>query len=92
MNLKSFIVLAVLLGACGHALAKPTAPDESARTIDLTAAGKGIYYLHCFGGKKSDLSTCTSPRLYEETNGLEGLQTSPVWVGRWIPADLPPKA
>lgn len=92
MYLKTSLIVLALLGGMGAAFAAPTAPDESAKTIDLTAAGKGIYYLFCHAGKKTDLTTCTAPRLYEETNGLKGLQTSPVFIGRWIPADSPVKA
>ena len=77
------LAAATLLTLSGFALA---GEDESAFTIDLTGADKGLptYYLKCqFGGK--DPKTCGIPSVWENTNGVKGLQTTVSMTG--VPKD-----
>ena len=73
------IAAAALLTASGFALA---GEDESAFTIDLSAASKDThtYHVKCqYGGK--DPRYCGSMTLWENTNGVKGLQTTTSMTG-----------
>ena len=79
------IAAAALLAASGFAFA---AEDESAVTLDLTGADKGLgtYYLKCqYGGR--DFRTCGTLSVWENTNGVRGLQTTMSMTG--VPRDDP---
>ena len=77
------IAAATLLTLSGFAVA---GEDESAFTIDLTAASKDThaYHLKCkYGGK--DPRHCGAMSLWENTNGVKGLQTTVSMTG--VPKD-----
>lgn len=64
-----------VFGLLAPAIASATIPDDSAFTLDLTAAGKGVYYVKCMNNSK-DIASCPSPSLWEESNPVPGLQST----------------
>lgn len=73
------LATAALLAMSGLALA---GEDESAVTIDLSNASKDVhtYHIKCqYGGK--DPTSCGTPSVWENTNGVRGLQTSTSMTG-----------
>lgn len=69
---------------------QPPYTDESARSVDLSLAGQGTYYLHCTNGSR-DVHNCFAPKVFQEKNGLPGLQTT--WTSFSetfrVPPDVP---
>lgn len=66
----SFLTLATLSG-----LATADSGGEEILTLDLRPAGGDLLFLGCTTGSK-DLTRCGMLMIYEQTNGVEGLQTS----------------
>jgi hypothetical protein len=82
MKVVTILLSVGLLGWLGTSIAQPPSPsDESAFTIDLDAANQHSYFVKCKNGR--DISNCQSPSIWENTNGLRGLQTytTPTDVG-----------
>lgn len=63
----------LILGTSGMAVANPPDDPESAFVLDLTPAGGHSYHIHC--PHNAALSNCGMPSLWENTNGIFGLQT-----------------
>lgn len=78
--MKTVLSLAIasllLLGTSGMAVANPPGDPESAFVLDLSPAGGHSFHIHC--PHNAALSSCGSPSLWENTNGLQGLQTKAV--------------
>lgn len=72
------LAAAAFVALSGFAIA---GEDESAITIDLGASkDANSYFLKCrYGGK--DLSSCSGISIWENTNGVRGLQTSTSMTG-----------
>jgi hypothetical protein len=72
MKVVNLALAVALLGAFGPAYAQPSS-DESAFALDLDAANLHSYFIKCKSGK--DITNCPGPSIWENTNGLKGLQT-----------------
>ena len=72
--MKAIVLVATLLVATlsGAALASQGPPDDSAQRIDLSKAGGPVLYVMC--AHSTSLTNCQSPSLWQESNGLTGLQ------------------
>lgn len=73
VRLKYLIIATAILGLSGLSHAAPV--GEESATIDLSAIPAGsTYFLKC--SRSKDPSNCGVPSLYEQTNGMPGLQSS----------------
>jgi hypothetical protein len=74
--MKAIVLVATLLVATlsGTAFAAQGPPDDSAFTVDLTAAGGPVVYVMC--GHATSLANCQNPTLWQESNGLGKLQSA----------------
>jgi hypothetical protein len=85
--MKAIVLVATLLVASvsGAAVAAGGPPDDSSATIDLRPAGGPVYYVMC--SSSTALANCHSPTLWQESNGLGGLQHARLVTStkRWEP-------
>lgn len=80
MNLIRVAAAIALVGLSGLVQAAPAAPpDESAFTLDLTDATGLTFFVRCENGR--DISHCEQPSIWQQTNGLSGLQSTPLPMG-----------
>ena len=73
MLLKYMIITTAIVGLSGLATAGPV--GEESFTLDLSSIpGGSTIFLKC--SKSKDLTNCGIPSLWEQTNGMAGLQSS----------------
>lgn len=73
MKATTLVLALALVGVSGTAIANPKDDPQSAFVLDLTPAGGSSYHVNC--QKNAELSNCQQASLWENTNGLRGLQT-----------------
>lgn len=86
MRLVHLLLIGMLLAPTALSMGKKE--GEEFMQIDLTALPQGgLYFLRCSEPDASGVTDCGFLSLWEQTNGVRGLQTSKINHGRAWPAD-----